>query len=801
MLKNYLKIAWRNLWKNKVFSAINVVGLAVGMAACILILLFVFYERSFDRFHTKNIYRLNEVQKFEGMMASQKVALSMFPMGPTLKNDFPEIKNFTRVYPANKYQLTWGEQRIFFPNTLFVDSTFLDLFDFELLNGNRKAVLQQPHSAVLTESGAQKLFGRANPVGKTITHYGGDTTTYVVTGILKNVPQNSQLQFEALFSFSTITQPDYMNMWGGNWLNTFLELSPATNPAALEKKFPAYLKKYMAERENWKNYELFLLPLQAVHAGAADIGLDAVNYQKFDQKYTNIFLVIALIVLVIACVNFMNLSTARSAERAREVGVRKSIGALRWQLGVQFIGETVLLSILALVLALLLVALALPSVNNLSQRELGLPLFNHPILLLWIVLGTVAVGVLSGIYPAFYLSSFQPVKVLKGAVQTGKNRGGLRNVLVIAQFSSAIFLIVATVFAVRQLRYMQDRDPGFVRDQIITIALDRVTGRKYDVLKQELLNNPVVGGVTAAQDQLGSHLDQSGIQFRGDGPLRQLTSTRLIVDPDYLSLYKIPLVMGRNFSKEPSSNGREYIINESLAKELLKDDPGKAMSSLIGKRFGFDFDTLGKITGIAKDFNFNSLHYKIETMFLFNQKEWGYSNMSVKIDGRNTAGALAYIQSVWKKNFIDRPLEYQFLDDHFEEVYRTDTQVSQIVGVLAALAIVISCLGLFGLASYAAERRTKEVGIRKVMGASIQNIVTLLSGHFVKLVLIANLIAWPLAWLALHRWLQDYAYRVNISWWVFVLAGIAALLIALVTVSFQAIKTAMANPVKSLRTE
>jgi putative ABC transport system permease protein len=719
-------------------------------------------------------------------------------MAPTLKEEFPEIKNYTRIFANDKTPLNYGEKKVFVKRIAFVDSTFLDIFDFTLLKGDRHAVLEKRNSIVLTKSAAQMFFGKENPVGKTLVNYDRDTTTLLVTGILEDVPQNSQIQFDALIPISTIARPDWMNNWGGNWLNTYFEMAPNANIAALQKKFPGYLKKHMSEG-GWKNYELFLLPLRDVHANAMDVGLDRFNYQQFDKSYTNIFFIIALVVLLIACINFMNLSTARSAERAREVGVRKSVGAFRWQLAIQFISESVLLSFIALVFAIILVKLFLPSVNQLSQRELDFPVFSNWKLILSLVSGAVFLGVLSGIYPAGYLSSFRPVKVLKGSIHTGKNKGLLRNVLVVSQFSCAIFLIIATVFAVRQLDYMKNRPTGFERDQVVTIPLGQGAGNKFDVLKKDLLQNTLVSAVTASQDVLGSHLDQSGIEFKGDGPLRQLTSTRLIVDPDYLTTFKIQLATGKNFSSEKSANAKEYIINESLAKELLKDNSKADMSSLLGKHFGFD--SLGYIVGIAKDFNFNSLHHKIETMFMFNNTGWGFGNMSVRINGSKPKEAIAFIQSVWQKNVPDVPFEYQFLDDHFEELYRADSQISTIVGALATLAIIISCLGLFGLASYSAEKRIREVGIRKVLGASLQNIVVMLSRDFLKYVLIAALIAWPLSWLAVHQWLQDYAYRVQISWWIFLVAVIVAMIIAFVTISFQAIKAAIANPVKSLRTE
>jgi putative ABC transport system permease protein len=612
------------------------------------------------------------------------------------------------------------------------------------------------------------------------------------------VPQNSQLQFDAVYSFSSIVKP-WMNSWGGNWLNTYFELAPGTNVATLEKQFPKFLKKYMPG-DGYKFYELFVLPLKSVHANSADIGLDYINFQKFDKSSTNLFGIIAFIVLIIACINFMNLSTARSAERAKEVGIRKSIGAGRLQLALQFLGETILLSLFALILSVILVELVLPYINNLSQRHITLPIFSNPVFIFTMLAGTVLVGVLSGIYPALFLSSFQPVKVLKGSVDTGKNKGRLRNILVVGQFTSAVFLMIATVIVLKQLDFMQKKDPGFTRDQVVTIPLDNITSRKFDLLKQQLSGNTLITAVTGAQDNLGSHLDQSGVEFKYDNsPLRQLTSTRLIVDHDYLNLYNIKLAAGKNFSSEKAANGREYIINEALAKELLKDYPKAKQESLIGKHFGFD--SAGVITGIAKNFNFNSLHYKVETMFMLNQKDWGFSNASVKIKAGKSTEAINYIKSTWKSLYPEHPFEYQFLDEHFEEVYRADNQVSKIVGILAGLAIIISCLGLFGLASFSAEKRVKEIGVRKVLGASVQNIVLLLSGHFIKLVLISNLIAWPLAWYVMNQWLEDYAYRIDVTLSTFVFVALLSVVIALLTISFQSIKAAIANPVKSLRSE
>lgn len=799
MFKHYLVASWRKLTRHKLYSAINILGLATGMAACILILLFGYYENSWDEMHHRNLYRLNDIEKFPATGVTQRTAGTMFPMGPTMKDEFPEVVNYCRVDGKSQYEIGFEEKRVFLRQTFFADSSFLRMFDFPLLRGDRQTVLQKPNSIVLTEATARRVFGEVDPMGKTVVHFGEDTILYTVTGILKDVPGNSQFQFDALQSFNTLYQPGWMNRWSDHWVSTYLELVQNTDVAALERKFPIYLKNHQVGGKDMQ-YGLFLLPLREVHANAGDILYDDINFQKFDRRYTNIFMGIGLLVLLIACINFMNLSTAQSAERAKEVGIRKTIGALRVQLGIYFIGESVLLSLLSMVIALLLVIGMLPYVDHLSGRNLSPILFEHPELPAALLIGTIGLGVLSGLYPALYLSSFRPVSVLKGGGESGKGKGRFRNILVVGQFTSAIFLVIATILVFRQLNFMEHQDPGFDREQVVTIPLHGITSAKYALLKEELSATPLVTGVTGAQDHLGGPLTTLGFGFwPGNKPMRVLFTPGLFVDPDYVRVYKIPLLAGRDFSAEKSAYRKEFIINETLARQLLKDQPWQPLSWLIGKHLGDD--TLCRIVGVSKDFNYNSFHYKIEPLFLLDQGASSFSMLSVKINGRQAHPAIAFIESTWKKVLPEYPFEYQFLDDHFKELYRTDSQVSQMVAIMAGLAILISCLGLFGLASFSAEKRTKEIGIRKVLGASVNDVVFLLSRHFIGLVLIANLIAWPLAWLAIHRWIQDYAYRVALSWWVFVLAGIAAVLIAVGTVSFLAIRAARNNPVNSLRTE
>ncbi|MEH6304626.1 ABC transporter permease [Olivibacter sp. CPCC 100613] len=802
MLKNYFKTAWRNLWKNKFYSLLNILGLAIGMAVCIVIILFVQYERNFDAIHQKNLYRLDEVQKWEGMVAPQKVALSMYPMGPTLQREFPEIINFTRVNPFGKVTFQVNGIKHALASTHLVDSTFLQLFDFKLLKGDRSTALQNPNSLVLTQTSAKALFGSEEALGKTITTSGRDTTNFTITAILADIPENSHIQFDALFSMNTYVNAEQMQNWGSNWLTTYLEIELNAAIRQLEKRFPAFLVDHMGQ-ERAKGYELFLQSLRDVHAGSTDITHDYINHQKFNSKYTLIFFAIALVVLAIASINFVNLTTARSSGRAKEIGVRKSTGAKRGQLYFQFIGESIFLCLIALLLAIGMVKLMLLYVNHISLRAISFPLFATPGLFFSLLFGAILLGGLAGLYPAAYLSSFKPTIVLKGKASRIKGKAFFRNLLVVGQFACAIALMSSTLIAIKQLRFMQKKDLGFTREQIVTVSLDNNANKKYEALKQELLASNLIKGVTANQQKLGNNLHQTGVNYYGNGPVRNFAVSQIVVDPDFLKVYQIPLVAGRDFSSDRlAENGKTYIINESLAKELLKEDRQQPIESLIGQRFGFGgLDSNSTIIGVAKDFNFNSLHHKIETLCLYNQKDFGYSELSIKINTAKAQDALAYIQSVWKRVSPDSDFEYQFLDDHFEDLYKADQTTSEIVGILAALAVLISCMGLLGLATFVAEQRIKEIGIRKVLGASVRGLVQLLSKDFLKLVLIAIFIAVPVAWLAMNKWLEDFAYRINIEWWTFVLAGILAISIAMLTISFRAIKSARANPVKSLRTE
>lgn len=794
MLKNYLKVAWRHLARHKVYTFINIAGLAVGMAACLLILVFLLHETRFDAFHTKadRIYRLNEVQDFGGMIP-QHVALSMYLMGPTIQQEFPEVDAFTRFLNGNTLLIREGQQFLF-DKTFLTDPAVFEVFDFTLQQGDPMTALVEPGSAVLTPATARTLFGDADAMGQVFTD--AEDQTYTVTGVLHSLPATSHLQFDALFSVSTRPEEDWMLEWGSNWLVTYFLLKEGARPESMEARFEAYLD---SKRETLsESMDLYLQPLRDVHLGSSHITHDYHNHKKFDRTYIAIFGVLAFFVLGVAAINFMNLSTARSTKRAREVGVRKSVGAGRGQLAGQFVGESILQSVLALVLAAGLAVLLLGPLNQLANRSLTFEMLASPALLLGILGTALLVGLLAGMYPAFVLSSFEPVKVLKGkaALQDSGGRSLLRNGLVVLQFAIAIAMITGTVLTLQQLRFLQGRNVGFDKEQVVVLPMNDTVREAYEVVQGELTSSPFVTATTASGQRLGNNIHQWGMRVEdATGEQQQMSPSHLAVKHNFLGFYGLEIVAGRTFSEEIATDvGLAFVVNEAFVAEMGWDDA-------LGKRITLSGRD-GEVIGVAKNFNFNSLHNQIAPLVMSVRPEpWAMSELSVRLDGANAHQALAHIESVWARLVPDRPFTYTFLDQHFAELYASEQQMSRVVGVIGLLVVFIACLGLFGLASISTEQRIKEIGIRKAVGASVPQLALLLSRHFALLVGLAFLIAAPIAYFVMQRWLENFAYHIDLSIWTFLLAGVGALSIAILTVSYRTIAAARANPVKALRYE
>lgn len=799
MFKNYLAISLRNIRQNPLYAFINIFSLAIGLAACLVIYLFITDERSFDAFHAKNesIYRLDEVQNFPGTN-EQKVALSMPGMGPAFLKDFPEVANFTRFINRGNQLVIKGENRLIIPSIAYVDSTFLEIFDFDVLQGDRSTALDEPYTMMVTEETALKFFPSVDQaLNNTLTWRDKE---YKITGILKDVPENSHMQFDALSSVATILAEDkeFNDRWGGNSLNTYFVLHPGTDIPAMESKFPAFMSRHMDDPDINKFYKLYLQPLSLVHLGSIDIEHDYNNYRKFNGSYLDVFYVIALFILLIAAVNFMNLTTARASHRWKEIGVRKTVGAKKLQLFSQFIFESVLLALFALVLAVLLDLLFVPLLNSVIGRQLSMNLFFENYLnILLVVAATLILGFLTGIYPSFYMTSFNMARVLKGGGK-GEGRSLFRSGLVVVQFGLALAMIVSTLIVVQQLSYMKNADIGFNKDQIMLVDMNREANDKFETLKQELLKNSLIKGVTASGQRLGNNFHQWGFKVKADTGVMEITPSNVNVDYDYLKVYGIQLAEGRDFSKDNASdNGRSFIINETFAKEL-------GLKETVGTPAGHGWyhnDSLGTIIGVVKDFNFNSLHYKVNTLEMVVHPEWGYDELSVKIDGARTEEAIALVKGIWEQQITSYPFEYSFLDQHFEKLYQSDKQMSAVVTVMAGLAILISCMGLFGLAAITTEKKTKEIGIRKALGATETQITLLLSRNFALLIVLSFIIVSPITYYLLSGWLENFAYRIGINPLLFLLGGAIAMAIALLTISYHTLRSARANPVQALRYE
>ncbi|HYI78616.1 MAG TPA: FtsX-like permease family protein, partial [Chryseolinea sp.] len=705
--------------------------------------------------------------------------------------------NYARFMCRPKQLLVKDEKRFLLPFLATVDSTFLEIFDFEIVQGDRMTALDEPYSIMVTEKTALKFFQSADEaMGNTITFRDKE---YKVTGILEEVPENSHMKFDALVSLTTITteEKDFNDRWGSNFLNTYLVLQPNTDINALEAKFPAFMSRHMDNPDINKFYVLYLQRLQDVHLASTDIEHDYNNYRKFNGEYLDIFSIVGVFILLIASLNFMNLTTARASHRWKEIGVRKTVGAKKLQLFSQFIFESTLLAVFALMLAAALSLFFVPLINAALDRQLSLlALLDNPTNLFYIGAVTLLLGLLTGIYPAFYMTSFNMSRVLKGG-NKGTGRSIFRSSMVVVQFGLSLAMIVSTLIVIQQLSFMQNKDLGFNKEQMLLIDMNREANEKFETLRTELKRSPLVLGVTASGQRLGENFHQSGFKVKGDTGVFNITPSNVNVDYEYLDVYGIKLKDGRAFSKDVvTDKDMAFIINESFAKELgIKD--------IIGTKAGHGWyhnDSLGTIIGVAKDFNFNSLHYKINTLQMSVHPEWGYDEMSVKIDAARAEEAIAFVKKLWDEH-ISYPFDYSFLDDHFQKLYRTDQQMSSVVAIMAGLAILISCMGLFGLAAITTARKIKEIGIRKVLGATEAQITVLLSRNFTMLLIISFIVASPVTYWLLLKWLESFAYRISINPLLFLLGGFVALIIALLTISYHTIRSARSNPVDSLRYE
>lgn len=799
MFRNYFTIALRNIRQNPLYSFINIFSLAIGLAACMVIYLFIQDEKSFDAFHSKrdNIYRVDEVQSFPGTNV-QKVALTMPGMALAFKADFPEVENVTRFIKNNTNTLVIkGENRLLIPDIATADSTFFDVFDFPVVMGDKSTALDEPYAIMISESMVKRFFkSNEEAMGNTLTIHEKE---HKITGIIKDVPEQSHLQFEALISVATIlaNNKEFNDRWGGNSLNTYLLLNPNADIAAMEAKFPDFMLKHMPWQPKINDfYKLFLQKLDQVHLGSMDIEHDYNNYRKFNGAYLDLFYLVGAFILLIAAVNFMNLTTARASHRWKEIGVRKTVGAKRIQLFGQFIFESIMMAVVALVLAVLFDLAFLPILDGLIGRQLSIVnFFMQYQYVAIVIMGTVTLGLLTGIYPSFYLTSFSMSKALKGGKSEGKSI--FRSGLVVIQFGLALAMIVSTLVVVQQLSFMRNTDIGFDKDQMLLVDMGGEANTNFESLKQELSTSPYVLGVTASGQRLGNNFHQWGFKVKYDS-IRNITPSNVNVDYDYLKVYGIDVVEGRGFSRDvPTDKGMAFVINETFAKELgIKD--------IVGTPAGHGWyhnDTLGSIIGVVKDFNFNSLHYKVNTLEMVVHPEWGYDELSVKLDKAHIQEGVAFVKATWEKLVPSFPFDYTFLDEHFEILYRSDEQMGSVVTIMAGLAILISCMGLFGLAAITTEKKTKEIGIRKALGASEGQITVLLSRNFALLILVSFVIVSPITWIILNKWLESFAYRIGVNPAMFILGGLIALTIAMATISFHTIRSARANPVKALRYE
>lgn len=802
MLKNYFKIAWRNLQRNKGYAIINIAGLAIGLACCLLIVLYIQDERSYDQYHANKdrIYRVVHAWKEVGGSYGRGQIWGNAPVGTALKSDFPEVEQVVQFSGQVSILLKHGEKAFQEDRVFFMDSTAFDVFSWKLIAGDPKTALAAPYSAVLTESTAKKYFGDENPIGKTLE--GGATGgraaagVYTVTAVMEDVPSNSHFTFDALMSMSSFRQSwaEVFDQWGYVDFYTYFTVPKDYDIALLEAKIPEFLKRHHASDDGSYSIRFERMLDAYLHSTA-----DRQPGETGSVQNLYIFAVIGLFILCIACANFMNLATSRSMERAREVGVRKAVGADRRSLIGQFMGESLVMVLLAAFLALAMVFALLPLMEAFTSKHFALAAVVNWHTLTIFVLISASTGILAASYPAFVLSAFKPVEVLKGVFKSTPRGAVLRKGMVVFQFGLSVALISGTFIVFSQLSYLQHKNLGFQQDQMLVIDFnyDNTVVSRLEAIKNTFLAEKDVQSVSASRSVPGSYFPNAYTEVESPtGEMTGLGPSLYEVDVDFIPHFGIEMAAGRPYSRDfPADSAHSLVINEAAAKLWGYPDP----KAIIGKRFS-QWGREGQVIGVVKDFNYLSLHRGVEPLALRFEP---LSSRFITLKVRTSAlpQTLAKLEKTWSELAPNRPFLYSFLDDSFNRQYEADFRFRRLFSVFSGLALFIACLGLLGLATYTAQQRTKEIGIRKVLGASVVGIVQLLSKDFVKWVFVAVVIASPIAWWAMNQWLENFAYRIEIRWWMFALAGLVAVVIALLTVSGQAIRAAVANPVDSLRDE
>lgn len=803
MFSNYFKTAWRSLLKNKLFSAINIFGLSLGIALFYTILLYVKDEMSYDRFNTRadRIGRITFKGNINGGNINECIAMP--PVAKTLKTDFPEVEDATRFRNMGTPKVQVQDKIFKEDRFAFADPNIFNIFTLPLLEGNPATALTKPNTVVISKSLAQKYFGTTAVLGKTLV-VNDNKDLFTITGVMDDIPANSHFHFELFGSMSSWPQAESDSWMESNYY-TYVLLKPGADWQQLEKKFPPMLAKYMGPQiekvmgvslsqflSNGNSFGFGLQPLTSIHLhSATNNELEPGG----NATYVYIFSGIAIFMLIVACINFINLSTASASKRAKEVGVRKVIGSGKLQLITQFLAESMLIALLAVAGATLIVYLAMPAFNAIAGKSFAL----EPLSLLGFLVLGIVVGLIAGIYPAFYLSAFQPIAVLKGKLTNPAKRISLRSALVVTQFVISVGLMIATVVVYQQMKYIREKNLGYNREQILTIPNSYLLGRNEQSFRNQLLQDSrVVSATSSWYKPVGPSNYNNALAYPEGKDHQLVNGVDFHIDEQYIPTFGMHIVAGRNFSPAFPTDSSGIILNETAAKALGWDNASAIGKTVIRQNSDRGLNYPFHVVGVVQNFNFRSLHESITPLFMSLQPEGG---LIFKIKTADIAGLLATMKGRWDQYNTGEAFSYSFLDDLYNKTYAAEQKTGTILNIFAALTILVACLGLFGLATYTAEARTKEIGIRRVLGASVGQVTGMLSRQFIKLVGIASLIAFPLGWLAMNRWLEGFAYRVSIQWWVFAMAGFSAVLIAILTVSAQAIKAAVANPVKSLRSE